>query len=68
MRLKGNGIFWYEQNAEAMLQIRAQVISKRWDERLKDMRELARHDARTEWTWDPQAMSVKDELNLTTSA
>jgi len=35
LRLKGNGIFWREENAEAMLQVRAQVITNRWDERLK---------------------------------
>jgi len=67
-RLKGNGLSWYRENAEAMLQLRAQVVSKRWDDQLQAMRQLARVDARTEWTWEPRPMSVKDEANLTTSA
>lgn len=67
-RLKGNGLSWYRENAEAMLQLRAQVVSKRWDDQLQAMRALARTDARTEWTWEPRPMSVKDESNLTTSA
>lgn len=67
-RLKGNGLSWYRENAEAMLQLRAQVVSRRWDAQLKAMRAYARQDARTDWTWDPQPMSIKDEANLTTSA
>jgi hypothetical protein len=38
LRLKNNGMFWREEHAEEMLQVRAQVISKRWDERVKAMR------------------------------
>ena len=30
LRLKGNGIFWKEENAEAVLQLRAQLLSGRW--------------------------------------
>jgi len=33
-RMKGSGLFWREGNAEAMLQVRAQVIARRWDARL----------------------------------
>ena len=51
-----------------MLQLRAQVVSKRWDAQLKAMRAYAKQDARNEWTWDPQSMSIKDEANLTTNA
>lgn len=29
LRLKGNGIFWKEENAESMLQLRSMVISDR---------------------------------------
>ena len=29
LRLKNNGMFWREKHAEAMLQVRAQIISKR---------------------------------------
>jgi hypothetical protein len=59
LRLKNNGMFWREEHAEAMLQVRAAVISKRWDERVVAMRKHRRYDRRTEWKWQPQAMSSK---------
>jgi hypothetical protein len=59
LRLKNNGMFWREQHAEEMLQVRAQVISKRWDERVEAMRQHLRHDGRIDWEWEPQAMSSK---------
>ena len=61
LRLKSNGMFWGEPQAEMMLQVRAQVISKRWDQRMQEMRELSRHDCRTNWQWEPRAMSSKSE-------
>jgi hypothetical protein len=61
LRLKSNGMFWGEPPAETMLQVRAQVISGRWDERLQAVRALARRDGRVDWTWEPQLMSVKSE-------
>ena len=62
MRLKGNSIYWREENAEAMLQIRAQVLTNRWDERLATLRQLQSHDGRTDWHWEPQDMSSHAEL------
>lgn len=32
LRLKGNGIFWNIENAEAVLHLRAQLLCGRWDE------------------------------------
>jgi hypothetical protein len=59
LRLKGNGIFWYESNAEEMLQVRAQVITNRWDERMRMKRQHLRYDGRCDWRWEPQTMSCK---------
>lgn len=59
LRLKNNGMFWREEHAEEMLQVRAQVISKRWDERVKAMRQHLHHNGRIDWKWEPQAMSSK---------
>jgi len=59
LRLKSNAIFWREGHAEEMLQVRAQVISERWDERTKAMREHLRRDGRRNWKWEPRAMSSK---------
>jgi hypothetical protein len=59
LRLKGNGIFWCEEHAEEMLQVRAQVITNRWDERLQAKRRHLRKEGRGDWRWEPQPMSVK---------
>jgi hypothetical protein len=67
LRMKNNATFWLHDNAEIMLQLRAQVISKQWDARVKDVRAMCRYDARTDWGWEPGPMSSKDEANLTTS-
>jgi len=61
LRLKGNGMFWLEESAEAMLQIRAQILTGRWDARLQEMRRLLAHDGRLDWSWEPRPMSIKNE-------
>jgi hypothetical protein len=66
LRLKSNSMFWGEPHAETMLQVRAQVISNRWDQRLQEMREFTRRDGRLDWKWQPQAMSGKSEPSLAT--
>ncbi len=58
---------WYEETAEIMLQLRAQVISQRWDDGQSDIRALTRKDARTGWRQDPRAMRCKDEANPTSN-
>ena len=66
LRLKGNGIFWDESNAEAMLQLRAQVLTGRWDERVAAMRRLELKHGRQDWHREPQAMSKKAEATSPT--
>jgi hypothetical protein len=61
LRLKGNGVFWREENAEAMLQLRATILTNRWDERLEAAREHLRHDGRLNRQWEPRPMSTKIE-------
>ena len=53
LRLKGTSVFWEEANAEAVIQLRAAVLSGRWEERLERTREAMAKDRRTEWDWDP---------------
>jgi hypothetical protein len=53
LRLKGNGIYWTEDNAEAVFQLRAAVISRRWEEILEHTREAIARDRRTDWRWTP---------------
>jgi hypothetical protein len=61
LRLKSNGMFWQQEHAESLLQVRAQVISDRWDERVNAMRSLARRDGSPDWAWTPRPMSIKSE-------
>ncbi|MCA9020633.1 MAG: hypothetical protein KDA74_10850, partial [Planctomycetaceae bacterium] len=61
LRLKGNGIFWREDNAESMLQLRALVISDRWDERVQQMRSIRKTTHLPTWHWTPRPMSSKSE-------
>jgi len=53
LRLKGNGIYWTENNAEAVFQLRAGVVSGRWEEILEHTRAAMAKDRRTEWRWMP---------------
>lgn len=68
MRMKGNSIYWREDSGEAMLQIRAQVLTNRWDERLAELRRLQSTDCRTDWHWAPQDMSSKTECAAPSTA
>lgn len=62
-RLKGVGIFWDQDNAEAMLQLRSLLITERWDETLEAMRIHERRHPRTAWRRTPQPMSPKTEAD-----
>ncbi len=55
LRLKGNSIYWKEENAEAVFQLRAAVVSGRWEEILAHTREAMASDRRTDWRWTPPA-------------
>ncbi|MEI6540145.1 MAG: hypothetical protein WCO86_11570 [Planctomycetota bacterium] len=61
LRLKGNGIFWLEHHAEEMLQLRALVISDRWDRQVERMRSRTKQEHLADWHWTPQNMSGKIE-------
>jgi hypothetical protein len=53
LRLKGNSIYWTEGNAEAVFQLRAAVVSGRWEEIVEHTREAMARDRRTGWHWTP---------------
>lgn len=53
LRIKGNSIFWLEDNAEIMLQLRCQVISDRWDERQRAVRNMNRKTSLPTWKFTP---------------
>ncbi|MDQ3501243.1 MAG: hypothetical protein M3488_09810 [Actinomycetota bacterium] len=66
LRLKGTGIYWTEDNAEAVFQLRAAIVSGRWEEILEHTRAAMAKDRRTEWRWMPpeclaELKSLEDE-------
>lgn len=67
LRLKGNGIFWKENHAEEMLQLRALVITDRWDSQTRRMRTLTRTRHVADWHWTPKTMTGSPEDETTTS-
>lgn len=63
LRLKDNGIYWTEDNAEAVFQLRAAILSGRWEEVLDHTREAMARDRRTDWRWmPPECLAELDAL------
>jgi hypothetical protein len=61
LRLKGNGILWDVENAEAMLALRAAALTGHWDEALDHARETMARDRRVDWQW--RSPDIPAELN-----
>jgi len=59
LRLKGNGMMWYEQNAEGMLALRAAALTGRWQETLDHVRETMARDRRLDWQWTSPNMPAE---------
>lgn len=59
LRLKGNGILWLEENAEAMLVMRAAALTGRWQETLEHVRESMATDRRLAWEWTSPDMPAE---------
>ena len=49
LRLKGNGIYWREVNAEGMLVLRAAAVTGRWEETMERVQEAMGRDRRRDW-------------------
>jgi hypothetical protein len=60
LRLKGNSIFWKQENAEGMLVLRGLVISRRWKETFEKITQSMASDRRLEWKW--QSPDMPDQL------
>jgi hypothetical protein len=61
LRLKGNGIYWREENAEGMLVLRAAAVTGRWEETMERVQEAMAMDRRRDWRWE--APDIEAELN-----
>jgi hypothetical protein len=53
LRLKGNSIYWTAENAEAVFQLRAAILSGRWVETITHTRDTIARDRRLDWQWTP---------------
>jgi hypothetical protein len=61
LRLKGNGLYWREENAEAMLVLRAAALTGRWEETMETTHAAMARDRRRDWQWE--APDIVAELN-----
>jgi hypothetical protein len=59
LRLKGNGLLWLEENAEAMLVLRAAALTDRWEATLEQVRMRMASDRRLQWRWQSPDMPAK---------
>lgn len=59
LRMKGNSIFWKEENAEAMLVLRGLVLARRWREEFAKMTASLASDRRLNWKWQPPDMTAE---------
>lgn len=59
LRLKGNSVFWEEENAEGMLQIRGLALSGRWNTTFAKITASLANDRRLEWHWQSPDMTAE---------
>jgi hypothetical protein len=65
LRLKGNSISWYEENAERMLMLRCLVLSKRWDDIFVQISASMANNRRLDWTFRSPDMPAQLEARIT---
>ena len=51
LRMKGNSVFWNEENAEGMLVLRGLVLSRRWKNEFAKITDSMARDRRLNWEW-----------------
>ena len=59
LRMKGNSIFWKEENAEGMLVLRGLVLSNRWKDEFAKISESMAGDRRRDWEWKSPDMPAQ---------
>ena len=64
LRLKGNSISWYEENAEGMLFLRCLVLSNRWDETFTRISVSVASDRRLDWKFSSPDMPAQLKANI----
>ena len=64
LRIKGPGILWEEENAEAMVVLRAAALSGRWEELMDRTRESCSRDRRIDGKWTSPDMRAELEAGV----
>jgi hypothetical protein len=64
LRMKGNSIYWKEENAEAMLVLRGLTLSRRWKTTFAQITESMASDRRLEWEWRSPDMPEQLKANV----
>ena len=64
LRLKGNSIFWKEENAEGMLVLRGLVLSRRWKETFAKITASMARDRRLAWEWQSPDMAAELKADI----
>jgi hypothetical protein len=59
LRLKGNSIYWNEENAEGMLRLRGLVLSRRWRDEFAKITTSMAGDRRLDWQWQSPDMPAE---------
>ena len=67
-RLKAPGMFWCRENVEPMLFMRAQALTSRWDEMMKQVHNIAKYDRRRDVYLEPTPPCPKPIHSLLTPA
>lgn len=65
LRLKGNSISWYKENAEGMLVLRCLVLSKRWDDTFAQISASLASDRRLDGTFCSPDMPAQLKAHIT---
>lgn len=65
LRLKGNSISWYKENAEGMLLLRCLVLSKRWDDIFAKISASLASNRRLDWTFRSPDMLAQLKAGIT---
>jgi hypothetical protein len=59
LRLKGNAIDWADEGAEALLVLRAALLTDRWEESLAKVQASMLHDRHVDWRWEAPHLSTR---------
>jgi hypothetical protein len=65
LRLKGNSISWYEENAEGMMMLRCLVLSNRWDDTFIEISTSLASNRRLAWTFSSPDMPAQLKVKTT---